>query len=73
MISEDKKKVLELFAKGRDFYKLQQFSKALEMFQKALEIDPEDGPSQTYVERCQHYLEDPPPPNWDGVYVMKTK
>lgn len=73
MITETKKQVLDYFAKGRRFYKLMQFSEGLKMFQKALELDPEDGPSKIYVERCQDYIADPPPPDWDGVYVMKTK
>ncbi len=73
MIDEKKRKVLELFSKGREHYKLQEFETALKYFKEALAVDPEDGPSQTYVERCEHYLTDPPPTNWDGVYVMKTK
>lgn len=73
MISEKKKKVLELFAKGREHYKLQQFETALQFFKQAIQVDPEDGPSITYIERCEHYLKEPPPPNWDGVWVMKTK
>lgn len=73
MITETKRRVLDLFAKGREAYKLQRFEEALRYFQEALALDPDDGPSQTYVERCRHYLEEPPPPNWDGVWVMKTK
>jgi hypothetical protein len=25
------------------------------------------------VERCQDYLSEPPPEDWDGVFTMKTK
>jgi len=42
-------------------------------FQQALAIDPDDGPSQAYLERCRDFKQSPPPENWDGVYVMKTK
>lgn len=73
MITETKRRVLDLFAKGREAYKLQRFEEALRYFQEALALDPDDGPSQTYAERCRHYLEEPPPPNWDGVWVMKSK
>ncbi len=73
MITEDKKKVLEEFAKGRRHYKLMQFAEAIKNFSNALKIDPEDGPSKIYYARCKHYIQNPPPEDWDGVFVMKTK
>ena len=73
MISEDKKKVLELFRQGRKQYKLMEFEKARKFFAQALEIDNEDGPSKVYYLRCKHYIENPPPEDWDGVFVMNTK
>ena len=50
-----------------------EFENALGLFNQALEVDPEDGPSKVYKERCEVYIEDPPPEDWDGVFVMKTK
>ncbi len=73
MITEEKKKVLEHFAEGRTFYKLMKFADARDAFAKALTIEPEDGPSKVYYARCKHYIESPPPEDWDGVFVMKTK
>ena len=73
MISETKKKVLELFNEGRKNYKLMNFDVAKDLFAKALKVDPEDGPSKVYFARCKHYLQNPPPDDWDGVFVMKTK
>ena len=73
MISESKKKVLELFNEGRRNYKLMKFKVAKDLFAKALKVDPEDGPSKVYFARCKHYLQSPPPEDWDGVFVMKTK
>ncbi|MBN2553034.1 MAG: tetratricopeptide repeat protein [Spirochaetales bacterium] len=73
MISEEKKKVLELFSEGRRHYKLMKFSDAQAFFVKALEIDPQDGPSKEYLERCRQYIQNPPPEDWDGVRVMETK
>ncbi len=73
MISEEKKKVLELFSDGRKQYKLMEFAKAADFFRKVLEIDPEDGPSKVYLERCELYVTNPPPEDWDGVFVMTTK
>jgi len=73
MISEKKQSILQLFTDGRNNYKLMQFAEALECFAKALEIDPEDGPSRVYYDRCRHYIDNPPPEDWDGVFVMTTK
>ena len=73
MITEERQKVLDLFSQGRKSYKLMEFRQALDFFAKALKIDPDDGPSKVYYARCRHYLENPPPEDWDGVFVMKTK
>lgn len=50
-----------------------QFEEAKKYFSQALKSDPEDGPSQVYLERCNMYIENPPPEDWDGVYVMTSK
>ncbi len=73
MITEEKKKVLDLFAEGRKLYKLMEFSKARDAFGEALKVDAEDGPSKVYYARCKYFIENPPPEDWDGVFVMKTK
>ncbi|MFW5727395.1 MAG: tetratricopeptide repeat protein [Spirochaetota bacterium] len=73
MITEEKQKVLDLFAEGRKQYKLMNFDAAKEYFGKALKVDPDDGPSKVYFARCKHYIDNPPPEDWDGVFVMKTK
>lgn len=73
MITERKKQVLDFFSEGRKQYKLMEFENALQLFQKALDADPEDGPSKVYAERCRLLSQNPPPEDWDGVFVMKTK
>ncbi len=73
MLSEEKKQVLSLYAEGRKLYKLMDFSKAMDRFAAALAIDPADGPSKVYLERCKHFIIDPPDEDWDGVYVMNHK
>ena len=73
MITEEKRQVLEHFKEGRRLYKLMKFKEARDAFERALRVDPEDGPSKIYYVRCKHYMDDPPPEDWDGVFVMKTK
>ncbi len=65
--------LLQHFRAGYELYHAKKFAEALESFQKAMTIRPEDGPSELYVERCTEFQQTPPPENWDGVFVMKTK
>jgi tetratricopeptide (TPR) repeat protein len=73
MLSEQMQQVLAAYNEGLALYKKREFKMAAEMFKKALAIKKDDGPSQVYLDRCVHFIEEPPPANWDGVYVMKTK
>ena len=50
-----------------------EFEEAKKYFAKALKVDSKDGPSKVYYIRCKHYIETPPPEDWDGVFVMTTK
>lgn len=34
---------------------------------------PDDGPVALYARRSREAVVDPPPPDWDGVYVARTK
>ena len=72
-MTEEKAKVLELFKEGRKLYVMRKFEEAKGMFAKALQVENDDGPSKVYYARCKHYIENPPPDDWDGVWVMTTK
>ncbi len=73
MLSQEMEQVLKVYNEGLALYKKREFKMAAEMFKKALAIKKTDGPSQVYLDRCMHFIEEPPPADWDGVYVMKTK
>ncbi|MBN2810979.1 MAG: hypothetical protein JXP39_03725 [Spirochaetales bacterium] len=73
MISEQKRTAIDLFSQGRKCYKLMDFSGARDFFARALEADPTDSPSRVYLERCDWYIANPPPDDWDGVFTMTTK
>lgn len=72
-LDENKAEILKFYNQGLEYYRKREFKRALEYFEKALEINPDDGPSKTYLERTKEYIKDPPPEDWDGVFVMKTK
>jgi adenylate cyclase len=42
-------------------------------FKVALGLHPKDKLSQLYVERCAHYLAQPPGDGWDGVWTLASK
>jgi len=71
-LTEGKKVVLEHFAEGRTHYKTGDFKAAIAEFTIALLADPEDGPSQVFLERSEA-LSLAPPENWSGVFEFKTK
>jgi hypothetical protein len=52
---------------------MQKFSEAVAVFEQALKIDHEDGPSRVYWSRSKVYAANPPGPGWDGVFTMKDK
>ncbi len=73
MITEQQLKGLDIYTAGLALYKSRKWKEAIARFKEALKVDPHDGPSQLYLERCEQYLEHPPEDDWDGVFVMKTK
>ncbi|MDF3818944.1 tetratricopeptide repeat protein [Leptospira sp. 96542] len=73
MITDNMQSVLKHYNLGLALYKERKFPQAKEEFQKALSFHPTDGPSKLYIDRCDDYIADPPPEDWDGVYNMKTK
>ena len=38
-----------------------------------LELNPADSPSKIYLQRCEHYRQSPPPPDWGGIWTMTSK
>lgn len=73
MISAEKEELLKYYNLGLTAYKQRKWDEARSAFEKALSVDPEDGPSELYLERVNQYIESPPPDDWDGVFIMTSK
>ena len=71
--SSEKSGVVEKYLKALKLYQERNFADASKEFEKVLAIDPDDGPSKTYVKRCGVFLETPPEKDWDGVYTFTEK
>jgi adenylate cyclase len=65
--------LLGRFDDGLSAYRAGDWRAAIAGFERALAIRPADSPSEMYVERCRHYLDEPPAADWDGVWVLKDK
>ncbi len=61
------------YTTGLRLFRERQWQGAIEMFEKALNILPNDYPSQLYIERSRAYLTAPPPRDWNGVFVLQSK
>lgn len=73
MSKEKKIELLPIYNKALELYRNRNFVEAKKLFQKCLEIYPEDGPSKIFLERCDIFIQNPPPDDWDGVFVMTSK
>ncbi|OHD09834.1 MAG: hypothetical protein A2086_00350 [Spirochaetes bacterium GWD1_27_9] len=73
MINKQKIDCIRVFEEGLALYKEKKFKEALLKFSKALEIYPNDTPSQIFIERCNYFIKNPVSDDWDGVFEMKTK
>jgi adenylate cyclase len=70
-ISADKQELIELYHKGREYYLNRKFQRAMGEFGIILEeFDKNDKAAALHLQRCQHFLSEPPPDDWDGAWTM---
>jgi adenylate cyclase len=61
------------FETGLAKYRERLWDEAIAAFRGVLEIKPDDGPAQLYIDRCEALKENPPEGEWDGVFTMTKK
>lgn len=64
--------------KGFDLYLARKFKEAKEMFEEVSSLLSvadfvDDETSQMMIDRCEEYMRNPPPNEWDGVEHLKSK
>jgi len=64
---------LAAFAAGLENYRARDWRRAIDGFEAALAANGKDRPSRIYLDRCRHYLVNPPGDDWEGVWVMTEK
>lgn len=65
--------MLNAFSYGLDAYRKGEFGEAEQSFSEAQRLHPKDLCTQMYLERCAYLKANPPGPEWNGVWVMKSK
>jgi adenylate cyclase len=65
--------VFEAYSQGLARYRARDFVGARSAFERALERDPSDGPSRTFLGRLEEYQAAPPGPHWDGIFSLQHK
>ncbi len=58
---------------GLECYQRRDWGTAIRHFGEALEAVPSDQPSRIFIDRCRYYSENPPPDNWNGIWIMADK
>ncbi len=61
------------YNKAMDCYRTRDWKEAAGKFGPILSAHPLDGPTQVLLQRCLEFMAEPPPDDWDFVYVMKAK
>jgi adenylate cyclase len=69
--NETKERVNGLFAEGRSLYETCEWSRARTYFEQCMVLDPDDGPSRCFAERCRTFEQQPPEPDWDCTVSLE--
>ena len=81
-VTAQTRECLRVFSEGLARYYARDWDGALDLFEQSAQIEPlvlgkapgvKGNPSTIYINICHEYKKNPPPDNWDGVYVMHEK
>jgi len=72
-LTPSEQKGWQLHNQGMKLYYSRSFTEAAQKFKETLEVLPGDFNADNLYKRCLDYAGSPPPADWNGVEVMKTK
>jgi adenylate cyclase len=81
-ITEQTRECLRIFEEALQLYYARDWTGAKKLFEQSLALEPlqvgvapgvKSNPSSVYLKILKEYETEPPPENWDGVYVMHEK
>ncbi len=62
-----------LFESGLPLFRTRRFEEAISLFRSVNEKYGEDHACENYIERCEHYMKEAPPADWDGSHALTEK
>jgi adenylate cyclase len=65
--------LVKFFSEALYLFRERSFQKARDKFADIMGTFPDDKPSSLYFERCSQYIAQPPPVEWEGIYIAKEK
>jgi adenylate cyclase len=72
-LTEGLAEAMRVFSEGLEHYRNRRWAEAMASFRRVQQLKPGDGPSETLTRRCEVYLKEPPPEDWDGVFRLTRK
>ena len=72
LMTDGNSKLADGFSEALKVYRAKGFQNALDIFTGLLG-EHSDPVAKLYAERCREYLQTPPPPDWDGVFISIKK
>lgn len=67
------KQMVAEFHDGLELFEHREWGEAGGIFSRLTREFPDDGPSETFLDRCEKFQKEPPPADWDGVYNLTRK
>jgi len=67
------KESLEVYQQGLELYRKRNWQEAIGYMNQAIQLDPTCHVAEIYTQRAGLYQLNPPPDDWNGVFVMTTK
>ena len=72
-IFNKKSTIHEDFEKAALLYFSKELNSAVKLFEKCLEIFPEDKATKIYIQRCNHWMKNDLDENWNGITQLDSK
>ncbi len=66
-------KIISFSHDAFEHYRHGRFNEAIDVYEKILNIRPDDFLADLFIKRCRMYLNEPPPAGWEGAFVRTTK
>lgn len=64
---------LERFDEAHRVFDSRDWGRAIDRFKDLSAERPDDGPSRSYIKKCEVFMQKPPAPDWDGVFSLTEK